>query len=232
VSEAFFEPTVRLVEGLLEAAGGEALVVLTIYSPFMWLAHMDYEGNLADHFREHPQAVQAGLENYTQNVRTLVHACKKVGIDGFYTSTQGGEADRFKGTEIFSRYVKPSDLAVWEEIGDSRFNILHICDYSSGYDDLTPFLDYPGQVVNCSLRLGDRTLTPKELSQMFNRPFMGGLERKGVIATGSPGEVRQAVEEVLAQAPERFILAADCTVPSETPWENLQAAIETAHRRR
>ena len=65
---------------------------------------------------------------------------------------------------------------------------------------------------------------------MFGRPFMGGLERKGVIATGSRDQIRQTAQEVLAQAPDRFILAADCTVPSETPWENLKAAIDVAHR--
>jgi uroporphyrinogen decarboxylase len=229
VSEAYFEPAVRVAEGLVKAAKEEALVILTLYSPFMWLAHTDYEGDMADHFKAHPQAVKQGLEIVTENVRNLVRACKKVGIDGFYASSQGGEADRFKGTDIFRKYIKPADLAVWEEIGACPFNILHICDYASGYDDLTPFLDYPGQVVNCSLNLGDRTLAPKEVSQMFARPFMGGMERKGVIATGSPVEIRQAVENVLAVAPERFILAADCTVPGDTPWENLRAAIETAH---
>jgi len=50
-----------------------------------------------------------------------------------------------------------------------------------------------------------------------------------VIATGTPAEVRKEVEAVLAEAPERFILGADCTVPADTPWENLKAAIETAH---
>ncbi len=49
---------------------------------------------------------------------------------------------------------------------------------------------------------------------MFGRPFMGGLDRKGVIATGSLEEIRQAAASVLAEAPERFILAADCTVAS------------------
>jgi uroporphyrinogen decarboxylase len=58
---------------------------------------------------------------------------------------------------------------------------------------------------------------------------MGGLERKGVIATGGAKAIRQAVGAVLRDSPERFILAADCTVPSETPWENLKTAIEAAH---
>ena len=90
-------------------------------------------------------------------------------------------------------------------------------------------MDYPGQEVNCSLQLPDRTLTPREVSQMFDRPFMGGLDRKGVIANGSVEEIRQAAEATLAQAPERFILAADCTVPGDTPWLNLRTAIDAAH---
>jgi uroporphyrinogen decarboxylase len=65
---------------------------------------------------------------------------------------------------------------------------------------------------------------------MFGRPFMGDLERKGVIARGSLEEIRQAAVGVLAEAPERFILAADCTVPSDTPWEHLKTAIDTAHQ--
>jgi uroporphyrinogen decarboxylase len=61
---------------------------------------------------------------------------------------------------------------------------------------------------------------------------MGGMERKGVLATGSSKVIQQAATDVITKAPERFILAADCTVPSDTPWENLKTAIETAHHYR
>jgi uroporphyrinogen decarboxylase len=162
-------------------------------------------------------------------VLTLVRACKRAGLDGFYASTQGGEAFRFGGTDLFEELVKPTDLAVWDEIGSCRFNILHICDYEGAYDDVTPFLGYPGHVVNCSLEVGRNRVTPAQLSDLFDRPFMGGLERKGVLATGGPAEARRAAQAVLAQAPDRFILAADCTVPGDTSWDNLRAAIEVAH---
>ena len=228
----FFDTPVRVVEGLVKAAKADALVIMTLYSPFMWARHLAEDMVLADHLKENPEAVKKGLEIMTENVLNLVRGCKRVGVDGFYASSQGGEAFRFKGTDIFQKYVKPTDLAVWHETQACLFNILHICDYEGGYDDLTPFLDYPGQVVNSSLKLGDRTLTPKEVSQMFGRPFMGGMERKGVIATGSPEEIRQAVAGVLAEAPERFILAADCTVASDTPWDHLKTAIDTAHQHR
>jgi uroporphyrinogen decarboxylase len=226
----FFEAPVRVVEGLVRASKGEALVIMTLYSPFMWAMNFTTNEDLARHMQENPAAVQKGLEIMTENVLNLARGCKQAGVDGFYASSQGGEAFRFPGTDIFQQYIRPADLAVWAEIGSCTFNILHVCDYHGGYADLTPFLDYPGQVVNCSLALGERTLTPREAAQMFGRPFMGGMERKGVIASGETETVRRAAEDVLAQAPERFILAADCTVPSDTPWKNLKAAIDTAHR--
>jgi uroporphyrinogen decarboxylase len=227
--DAYFAPSFGVAEGLAKAAKGEALVVMTLYSPFMWAVHHAGAEVVAQHMRENPEAVRAGLEIMTENVLTLVRGCKRAGIDGFYVSTQGGEAWRFPGSEIFQQYIKPTDLAVWDEVQSCDFNILHVCDYAGSYDDLSPFLDYPGHIVNCSLKVGDTTMRPAEAAQLFGRPFMGGLERLGVIATGSADDIRQAANDVLADAPERFILAADCTIPSATPWEHVRAAVDTAH---
>lgn len=225
----FFEAPIQVAQGLVRAARAEALVIMTLYSPLMWAAQLAPGVDLAEHLSENPAAVQHGLEVMTENVIRLARGCLRAGVDGFYASTQGGEADRFRGTDFFERYIKPTDLAVWEAIGGSTFNILHVCDYQGAYDNLSPFLDYPGQVVNCSLQLGGRRVTPREVSQWFGRPFMGGLERLGILASGSATEIRRAAEDVLARRSERFILAADCTVPSGTPWDNLKIAIEAAH---
>ena len=231
-SEEFFEAPIQVVKGLVKAAQSEALVIMTLYSPFMWATHLDEDADITNDLKENPEAVKKGLAIMTENVLTLVRGCKRAGVDGFYVSSQGGEAFRFQDPNLFQDYIKPTDLAVWDEISSCSFNILHICDYEGGYDDLTPFLDYPGHVVNSSLKVGDRTLTPKAVSQLFGRPFMGGLERKGVLATGNLEAIHRAATDVLAESPEWFILAADCTVPSDTPWENLRTAVETAHQYR
>jgi uroporphyrinogen decarboxylase len=228
-TEEDFAPTVQIVRGLVEAAGHEALVILTLYSPFMWVRHLAGDNLLHEHLREHPAQAFKGLEISTENVLTLARACKRAGVDGFYASTQGGEAFRFGSTDIFDEWIKPTDLAVWDEIASCRFNILHICDYEGAYDDLTPFLSYPGHVVNCPLEVGHNRITPEQASDLFDRPFMGGMERLGVLATGGPAEVRRAARAALPQAPGRFILGADCTVPAGTPWDNLRAAIAVAH---
>ena len=229
-SPGFFDPTIRIVKELVRTVNSDALVIMTLYSPFMWFSDLADPEVVDAHFKENPETMKKGLEIFTDYVLTLVRLCKLAGVDGFYASTQGGEAFRFKGTNLFQDYIKPSDLAVWDAIKDSPVNILHVCDYHGGYDDLTPFLDYPGSIVSSGLRVGKQTLTPKHISALFERPFMGGLEREGLIATGDLDSIRKAVTDLLTDAPNRFILGADCTVPGDTPWKNLKTAIDTAHQ--
>lgn len=228
--EDFYQDQIGIAKGLVEAAGKDALVIMTLYSPFMCAGHTVGKEILAQHLRENPDQTKKGIEIITESLLTFVRGCVEVGIDGFYHSTQGGETSRFEGSPIFEDCIKPYDLALMEEIEQNcQFNILHVCDYEGGYSDLTPFVDYPGHVVNASLQLGAATLTGKEISEMFGRPFMGGIDRHGVIVSGSKAEIEAAVNSVCRQAPQNFILGADCTVPSEIDWGNIKIAIETAH---
>ena len=170
------------------------------------------------------------MEIITESVMIFVKECVRLGIDGFYASTQGGESHRFEDVALFNECIKPYDLTIMEEINSSCiFNILHICDYHGGYSDLTPFLNYPGHVVNCNPRLDPGEMTGEQISRMFDRPYMGGMDRKGIIASGSRDEIKNAVEGVLDDSPERYILGADCTLPGDIDWDNIRAAISTAH---
>lgn len=227
----FYQPQLDVVEGLVNAAGAEAPVVVTLYSPFMCAVHSASSQTLTRHIEEDPDAVNKGMQIITDSLMVFVRECIRLGVDGFYHSTQGGEAGRFQDSSSFLKCVKPWDLALMEEIArQCPFNILHVCDYSSPYSDLTPFLNYPGHVVNCSPRVGDQKLTGQEISRMFGRPFMGGMDRLGVLATGTVEQAREEARTILGESPDRFILAADCTVPGNTPWDNLRTAVEEAHR--
>jgi uroporphyrinogen decarboxylase len=64
---------------------------------------------------------------------------------------------------------------------------------------------------------------------MFGRPFMGSLDRHGIVASGSLAEIEAAVQAVCQTAPEKFILGADCTLPGDINWENIKTAIAAAH---
>jgi uroporphyrinogen decarboxylase len=229
----FYEGQLAAVDGLVKAAKHEALILVTLYSPFMCAGHTTSDRTITEHIKRDPQAVKKGLEIITESMMIFVKACIRLGVDGFYASTQGAESHRFADMAAFEECIRPYDLALMEEIDRAcPFNILHICDYHGGYDDLTPFLDYPGDVVNTSLQVGGRERTTTDIAAMFGRPVMGGMDRKGIIVSGPEDEIRVRAREVLDQAPERFILAADCTVPSDTNWDHIRTAISTAHEHR
>jgi uroporphyrinogen decarboxylase len=219
-----------VIEGLVKAAKKEALVLVTLYSALM-LAHQAAGRDVVTrHLEEDPEATVKGLDAINESLLLFVREAARRGVDGFYASTQGGEAGRFSDPSIFSRYIKPRDLALMGEIDRiCPFNILHVCDYHGAYRDLTPYLDYPGRVVNCGTHLKGQRLTPRQVAALFKRPFMGGMDRHGVIVTGPVEEIRREVRQVLADAPAQFVLGADCTVPSEISWDNIAAAIEAAH---
>ncbi len=226
----FYAEQVGVVEGLVTALKKDALVIVTLYSPFMLACGSIGPERVVEHMEADPEAVRKGMDVITESLLLFVSECVRVGVDGFYASTQGGEAGRFTRTESFGESVMPLDLRVQHEINDTCiFNILHVCDYHLPYDDLTPFLEYPGDVVNCSLHVGEETITPKEASELFDRPFMGGLDRKGIIVNGTAEEIRHEVRDVLAHAADRQILGADCTLPGDIEWRNIRTAIAAAH---
>jgi uroporphyrinogen decarboxylase len=229
----FYEGQVAVVAGLVEALKKEALVVCTLYSPFMLAGEAVGAERLVRHIEEDPGAVRKGLEIVTESLLCFVRECVRVGVDGFYASTQGGEAGRFRRPELFRECVMPFDLRVQREIDEScLFNILHVCDYHLPYDDLTPFLEYPGDVVSCPLHVRGEPLRPRELSRRFGRPLMGGLDRKGVIVDGNAERIREEVRDVLAKAGDRHVLGADCTLPDDIAWENVRTAVAAAHEPR
>ncbi|KAI9034655.1 hypothetical protein DFJ74DRAFT_716509 [Hyaloraphidium curvatum] len=230
--EAHFAPTADII-GKLSDLKTEALLIATIYSPFMHAMHMAGDVDPVLHAQQDPDAVRAGLRTATQSTCALIAACRKAGLDGFYLSTQGGEAFRAntpEGRAFFEDFVVPADLEAWRAAEGCAFNVLHICEYLGPYDDLGAFREYPAHAVSCPLNIGGRQWTAAEAAAFFGKPFVGGLYRKGIIATGTPEEARRAAEEVLRGAPPRgFMLGADCTVPGDTPWANLRAAVDAAH---
>ena len=226
----FYEPVLSAVQGLVKAAKPEALVLMTLYSPYMCAGHTTSLPLLTAHLEENPDAVRKGLEAITESLMRFVRECVRLGVDGFYASTQGGEAGRFRDPGVFIRHVKPFDLVLMNEMKQScPFNILHVCDYNGPYSDLSPFLDYPGHVVNCNPQLTGRKVPWTEIARMFGRPCMGGMDRHGLITSGGPAEIGREVAVVLKEATRPFMLGADCTLPGDIKWENIRAAIDAAH---
>ena len=228
----FYEPLIQTVRELVKSTKKDSLILMTLYSPYMCAGHCATSPVLKRHLQENPEAVKRGMEILTESQMIFVKACIQAGVDGFYMSTQGSEKETFqKDPRIFADYVKPYDLVAMKEVSKTcAFNILHVCDYVAPYANYDAVLDYPGQVVNCNTKLVGGQMSPREIAKLFKRPYMGGMDRHGVLANGSPAEVEAEIRRVVKSASGQFILGADCTVAGETDWTRIRQAIDVAHR--
>ncbi len=227
----FYEPLLQTVRELVKAEKKNSLILMTLYSPFMCAGHCATSPVLIKHLEEDPEAVRKGLEILTESQMLFVRACIEEGVDGFYASTQGGEANRFSTPAIFNNYVKPFDLVAMKEIATAcPFNILHVCDYVAPYASYDAYRDYPGHVVNCNVKLANGELSTQQIAKDFKKPFMGGMDRHGVLAKGTPAQIETEIRRVVSTAPRSFLLGADCTVEADTEWSRLKHAISIAHR--
>jgi uroporphyrinogen decarboxylase len=226
----FYEPLLVTLRDVVRASKKDAIVLMTLYSPFMSAGQCASQPTLQKHLEENPEAVKKGLEILTESQMIFVKACIKEGIDGFYMSTQGSEGKRFSDPNTFTRHIKPFDLVAMKEAQAScPFNILHVCDYHMPYAAYDAVRDYPGHVVNCNPVLTNRTMTLKEIGAFFKRPIMGGMDRHGLLVKGSNQQIEAEIRRIAKDAPRQFMLGADCTVDAATDWDRLRHAISVAH---
>lgn len=227
----FFTPTLEIIKYIYDIAGANAMILPTVYSPFQMLIQSVGAKTVIAYAKTEPERVKKALEYFTEALIGYVKACKKIGVDGFYTPTQGGEIKFYEVPGFFETFVKPYDIRVMQECNtQTQFNILHICDYEGKYDDLTRFVSYPGQIINAPCEVADQPFSLQACEQLFKRPAMGGLYRKGAILKGSSDEIAKEIYELKKTLKgKRFILGADCTILPQTPMDNIRTAIKTSH---
>lgn len=219
------------MKGIYDIAGANTMILPTVYSPFQMLVQTVGAKTVIAYAQKEPERIKQALGYFTDALIGYVKACKQIGVDGFYTPTQGGEQKFYEVPNFFETFVKPYDLKVMQECNtNTKLNILHICDYEGSYDDLTRFISYPGQIVNAPIEVNGKPFSLKDCERLFKRPAMGGLYRKGTILEGT---TEQVINEVNALKHDlggkRFILGADCTILPKTPMDNVRAAIQSSH---
>ncbi|MDR1727622.1 MAG: hypothetical protein LBT74_06800 [Acidobacteriota bacterium] len=228
--EEDFEPQLAVIEALAKELKSEALIMPTVYPPTAF-ASMTVGMKYMEQVKQDPDATAKGFANLTESIVNFMRAALRRGADGFYVSTQGGEAKSFGDGPVFEKIIAANDKVIMQECADKALlSILHICDYWSSYTQIKKFVPYQGSVINPPNTLADGSpVKLKDVQAMFSRPVMGGLDRLGVIAKGTVEEIKPEIDRVMREAAQNFILGADCTVDGKTSWETLRAAIDYAH---
>lgn len=102
----FYEPVLQTVRDLVKSTKKDALILMTLYSPYMCAGHCATAPVLKRQLEEDLEAVKRGMEILTESQMIFVRACIQAGVDGFYMSTQGSEKGTFSNSKIFTDYVK------------------------------------------------------------------------------------------------------------------------------
>jgi uroporphyrinogen decarboxylase len=102
---------------------------------------------------------------------------------------------------------------------------LHICGKTSGiWEDMVEAgasclsIDNDADLGEAKLKVGDRVR------------LMGNVHPSEIMLQGTPDQVRQATLACIAQAqdsPRGFIVASGCSLPTETPFANIHAMLDT-----
>ena len=227
----FIVEQVDLIKRILDKTGGEGMTLATVHGivASAWHARggsAGYEtgsGLLAAHLREDPKAVSYGWEIISDGLAILAEACLEAGADGIYYAALGGESYLSTDDE-FETYIKPHDLKILKAAEKSPYNVLHIC---KDRLNLARYKDYPFAVVNWGVYEQNPSLL--DGAALFpDRVILGGLDdRAGVLVDGSEEQIRDAVHQLLhTMEGRRFLLGADCTLPTEISYSRIRTAVE------
>jgi uroporphyrinogen decarboxylase len=205
------------VREILDAIGDEALVVVTVFNPYVMGNYMSNR-QVTEHLRADPESVSAGLAVVAESLAEFSQAIIQAGAAGIFFSAQGSEKNRFS-REQFETYIQPHDLIVLEAAQEAgaTFNLLHICGNNLRLD---AYANYPAHAANWGPQHDNPSL--REGQEILDRTIIGGVDERGPIVDGPRAAIEAEVQaSVRAIGTTGFMIGAGCTVPDDVPVEHL-----------
>ena len=203
--------------------GYDAYFVQTIFCPLGVAKYLVGNKNepVLHSIHEDRSAMHTALRVITETFINYAIACLEEGASGIFSATNGWATEGMLTADQYREFGEQYDLEFLDAIKSrSKFNILHNCGSHIYFDLLET---YPVQAINWAATLeGNPDL--RECKLRSYKAVMGGISEKTVLKNGSPEQVREEVEKALELTDGRsFLLAPGCSIPPETPAENLFA---------
>lgn len=232
----FMQKQLRIVKRIRELTSSNTFLAATLHGicasaihPFECLyGYERIRQMLVEHLRANPAPVLAAFERITEGMIDYARACVEAGVDGIYYAALGGEKHYFTDEE-FEKYILPYDHRILKAIRAAGGKvILHICKENlsmeryNSYGTLADIVNWGIYETDFSLENG-RALFP-------TCAILGGLaNRSGVLVEGSIEALQEAVRRMIQEfGSKKFLLGADCTLPSDIPYERIAAAVRAA----
>jgi len=203
--------------------GPDVPILQTIFAPAMVFSYLVGESpeTMLEYVRGYPSETRAALEAISETYQEYAQACLENGADGVFFAVKAAAAGEMTRDE-YMRFGLPFDLSVLEAAGKGWINMLHMC----GPDLYFEMVDHlPSQLLNWALEHGNPGLA--EGRERAKRTVIGGVSAKQRFREMRP---EQVVEQVYAALNDtggmRMMVGPGCSIPPDSPAENLFAARE------
>jgi len=171
-------------------------------------------------------AIQQLLEVCYQSHLAVHRALKKAGAH-FTSMVDSLAGPDVASPEMFDQFARPYEERLVKDLAaDGIFTVIHIC------GDTTRILDSLARYDSCGFELDYKTdAVIAKATAGARHVLFGNIDPSGVIARGTPEEVREKTRELISlwKPGAHFVLNAGCAIPPTTPPENIRALIQTAH---
>lgn len=233
-NSSFIQDQLEITKKILDKVHDHGVVLLTVHGVVASAWHArggtaGYETGssfLTEHLRANPKAVAQAYDRISDTLAILTEEALKIGIDGIYYAALGGESYLYTDEE-FEEFVKPNDLKVLKAAeGRPAFNVLHMC---KDRLNLERYKEYPADVVNWGVYEQNPSLL--EGKKIFgDKAILGGLDdRAGVLVDGTEEDIQTEVHRVISEmGRHKFLLGADCTLPTEIEMSRIRTAVRAA----
>lgn len=203
-------------------------LLMTVFTPLAIAGRMvEDDQTLVDHIRNQPEMVQQGLEIITATFERFVADLRNAGADGiFFATTQWASSNLITWQE-YERFGMPYDKRILDATESDALNLFHVCSSNNFLEELSR-LDYTPSLINWDSN--DPTNLPLDTAMEKLGSFtpVGGVDHQGWLLQSKPDEVAFRIKELIKPYnSSQFIIAPGCSIPPETPMENLQAVKES-----
>jgi uroporphyrinogen decarboxylase len=211
-------------EDLVKKVGGDVYCLPTVFSPLSIAGDLvDGDQRFVEFLRSDPKKLHAALDNITKTFTLFVNELLRTGAAGIFFATTEWAGRNLLTEEEYLEFGKPYDLLILNAAKPAVFNILHVCNKNNM---LPLFRDYPPAVLSWNSH-DEGNLSVHQVSQLFDKIFLTGIDHNRTLISGSPREIEGQIKSALGEAPAgRLMIGPGCAVKVNTPDTNLKVAAD------
>ena len=212
---------IRALEIIREGVGDQSYFIETIFNPWNVAEKLSTSDEVLRMKNEEPQLLLDTLEKIARSEASHAKKAVETGAAGVFLAIANAQ-DGVLSEKEYEEFSEPFDRMVLEAVSDAPLNTLHL---HGERVFLEHFLSgWPTSVIQYSIH--GTGIPFSRTRQAYEGILMGGIDEKRFRSL-TQKEIRSQLENAVAAAGPKLILAPGCSVPDDTADEELMRFVRS-----